>query len=301
MLLARGGDRGPRDLSLARRAARDARPARGVPPRGRRAVRARLRARRDAEPVHRLQRRLSVRAVCSRLRAAPARTRLRRGTTPASSSIAAEGSSRARSIPTRTSPTCSRSSTRRSSSGLSFPLGEQTKPETRAEAERAGLAVARRDESQEACFLAGDDYRAFLERRGLAAREGPIVDEDGRELGRHSGYWRFTPGQREGLGVVGAAAAVRDAARTRATNTVVVGPREARWPARTVDARGRLYCPVERADAKLRYRSDAVPARRSRRRPRAVSPPARPEPPTASRQARPPSSTKDDVVVGAGL
>src|SRR6266550_837159 len=55
-----------------------------------------------------------------------------------------------------------------------FPLGEQTKAETRAEAERAGLTVARRKESQEACFLAGDDYRAFLERHGLEAREGAI-------------------------------------------------------------------------------------------------------------------------------
>src|SRR6266498_2090482 len=72
-----------------------------------------------------------------------------------------------------------------------FPLGEQTKEETRAEAGRAALAAAGRGESQEACFLAGDDYRAFLERRGLAAAEGSIVDEEGRELGRHSGYWRF--------------------------------------------------------------------------------------------------------------
>src|SRR6266540_3972744 len=58
---------------------------------------------------------------------------------------------------------------------IEFPLGEQGKEETRAEAARAGLAVAARTESQEACFLAGDDYRAFLERRGLKAREGPIV------------------------------------------------------------------------------------------------------------------------------
>ena len=48
-----------------------------------------------------------------------------------------------------------------------FPLGEQTKAETRAEAAAAGLAAARRAESQEACFLGGDDYRAFLERQGL--------------------------------------------------------------------------------------------------------------------------------------
>jgi tRNA-uridine 2-sulfurtransferase len=141
---------------------------------------------------------------------------------------------------------------------ISFPLGEQTKEDTRAEAERAGLAAAHRSESQEACFLAGDDYRAFLERRGLAAAEGSILDEDGRELGRHSGYWRFTPGQRRGLGLSSQSPlyALRSDART---NTVVVGPREAL--ARTsVEAKGTLYVPVEHAEAKLRYRSEAVPA-----------------------------------------
>src|SRR5204863_5296944 len=84
---------------------------------------------------------------------------------------------------------------------IEFPLGEQTKEETRAEAAAAGLAVARRGESQEACFLAGGDYRAFLERQGLEAAEGPIVTEDGAELGRHGGFWRFTPGQRRGIGI----------------------------------------------------------------------------------------------------
>ena len=85
-----------------------------------------------------------------------------------------------------------------------FPLGDQSKDETRAEAARAGLAAARRPESQEACFLGGDDYRAFLERRGVGAAEGPIVDTSGKVLGRHDGHWRFTPGQRRGLGVAAA-------------------------------------------------------------------------------------------------
>src|SRR5438094_448128 len=82
-----------------------------------------------------------------------------------------------------------------------FPLGDQTKEETRAEAARAGLVVARRTESQEACFLAGDDYRRFLERQGLAPAAGDVRDDEGTVLGEHGGYWRFTPGQRRGLGL----------------------------------------------------------------------------------------------------
>jgi tRNA-specific 2-thiouridylase len=140
---------------------------------------------------------------------------------------------------------------------LWFPLGERTKEETRAAARRAGLAAAERRESQEACFLAGADYRDFLARRGLNGA-GAIVDERGRELGRHEGVWRYTPGQRRGLGV--AAAEPLYALRTDApTQTVVVGPRSSL--ARTsIDVRGRLHLPVGRVEAKLRYRSPAVEA-----------------------------------------
>jgi tRNA-uridine 2-sulfurtransferase len=140
---------------------------------------------------------------------------------------------------------------------LSFPLGDRTKEETRAAARRAGLAAAERRESQEACFLAGADYRDFLARRGLNG-SGAIVDERGRELGRHDGMWRYTPGQRRGLGI--AAAEPLYALRTEAASqTVVVGPRSSL--ARTsVEARGRLYVPLERVEAKLRYRSPAVEA-----------------------------------------
>jgi tRNA-uridine 2-sulfurtransferase len=140
-----------------------------------------------------------------------------------------------------------------------FPLGDQTKAETRAEAQRAGLAVASRGESQEACFLAGDDYRAFLERRGLEAADGAILDEAGRELGRHSGHWRFTPGQRKGLGLAAPQPLYALSSDAR-TNSVVVGPLSA-LARTTVEAAGRLYVPVERAAAKLRYRSIPVPSR----------------------------------------
>jgi len=139
-----------------------------------------------------------------------------------------------------------------------FPLGEQTKGETRAEAAELGLAAARRAESQEACFLGGDDYRAFLERQGLPATRGPVVDLDGATIGEHDGYWRFTPGQRRGVRI--AADRPLYVLRTDATtNAVTVGPRE-HLAVRAVEARGRLYGRVARADAKLRYRSDPVRA-----------------------------------------
>lgn len=141
---------------------------------------------------------------------------------------------------------------------IRFPLGEQSKDETRAEAARAGLAAATRSESQEACFLAGGDYRDFLVRHGVRPTGGPIIDERGQMMGRHDGYWRFTPGQRRGLRV--AAGRPLYVIRTDpAANAVVVGDRDALAVTR-VEAHGRLYLPVTSADAKLRYGSAPVPA-----------------------------------------
>ena len=85
------------------------------------------------------------------------------------------------------------------------------------------------------------------------------MDEEGNELGRHDGYWRFTPGQRRGLGV-STGAPVFALRSDPATNTVVVGPHGSLARNRISSREGRLYVPVERADAKLRYRSPASPA-----------------------------------------
>ena len=180
---------------------------------------------------------------------------------------------------------------------VAFPLGEQGKRSTRNEAAVAGLAVAERAESQEACFLAGADYRSFLERQGLARRGGPIVDEQGTEVGRHDGVWRYTPGQRRGIGL--ATPEPLYALRSDAgTNTLVVGSRSA-LEVRRVDVRGRLYLPVERADAKLRYRSDPVPSR--------VEPTAGgfsltlEEPASAVAPGQVAVLYDDDAIVGAGV
>jgi tRNA-uridine 2-sulfurtransferase len=139
---------------------------------------------------------------------------------------------------------------------ICFPLGDQTKEETRAEAAGAGLAAAGRTESQEACFLGGGDYRRFLERRGLETAPGEIVDEQGQVVGSHEGFWGFTPGQRKGLGVATGRPlyAVKTVAKR---NQVVVGPRES-LARRSVRAEGKLHVDIDRADVKLRYRSPAV-------------------------------------------
>ncbi len=110
---------------------------------------------------------------------------------------------------------------------LMFPLGEYAKPEVRAMAAERGLASADRPESQDICFVPGGDYRNLLrEERADSLRPGPIVDLDGRELGRHEGLPLYTIGQRRGLGVA-AKQPLYVTALDAARNTVVVGPQEA--------------------------------------------------------------------------
>ena len=107
---------------------------------------------------------------------------------------------------------------------LEFPLGELTKAEARAAAADAGLEVADEPESQEVCF-AVEGYQLFLESRGVQALSGDIVDAAGFVVGSHRGHWRFTVGQRRGLGV-SAAEPLYVLERRAAGNEVVVGGRD---------------------------------------------------------------------------
>ncbi len=140
-----------------------------------------------------------------------------------------------------------------------FPLGEQRKTETREQARSARLAAAGRRESQEVCFVGGGDHRAFLERHGGSGAAGAIVDSAGRELGRHEGVHRFTPGQRKGLGV-GGGAALYVLRTDAASGTVVAGSHDELAVRHVRVSPGSLHLPVERVEAKLRYRSPAVAA-----------------------------------------
>ncbi len=110
---------------------------------------------------------------------------------------------------------------------LRFPLGEQTKAETRNLARRFGLPVADKADSQDICFVPSGHYADMIERlRPGAAAPGEIIDLDGRVIGRHDGIIHFTVGQRRGLGV--ATGAPLYVVRLDATSRrVVVGPREA--------------------------------------------------------------------------
>jgi tRNA-specific 2-thiouridylase len=83
-----------------------------------------------------------------------------------------------------------------------FPLGGMTKTEVKRIAKEMGLPSAARRESQEICFIPGDNYAGFL-KQYLSAdiRPGPILDSDGKVLGEHRGIPFYTVGQRKGLGV----------------------------------------------------------------------------------------------------
>lgn len=88
-----------------------------------------------------------------------------------------------------------------------FPVGRLRKHEVRAEAERRGLAVARKPDSQEVCFAPRSASAEFVAARSspVALRTGVVVDQRGSVLAQHDGIHRFTIGQRRGLGVSGAA------------------------------------------------------------------------------------------------
>ena len=184
---------------------------------------------------------------------------------------------------------------------LVLPLGELTKTAVRERARRAALAVADEAESQEVCFAPGD-HREFLAARGAPPGSGEIVDRAGRVLGRHDGCWRFTVGQRRGLGLSAAApqyVLAIDVARDR----VVVGPADALAACAVA-----LRDVVDRGlgdgcdlSVQLRYRSAAVGVARVLRRPgrRALVELREPFRGVAPGQSA--VFYRDDVVVGGGV
>jgi tRNA-specific 2-thiouridylase len=139
-----------------------------------------------------------------------------------------------------------------------FPVGDYPKPEIRAIAEKYGLPTASRKDSQDLCFLAGEDYRHFLQRNAAPMLiPGQIVTRDGTPLGEHTGLANYTIGQRKGLGVA-SPVPLYVLGKNAITNTLVVGTQEdlgsRELTARDVNwVSGAAPCEPFRADVKIRY------------------------------------------------
>ncbi|MGW3039116.1 tRNA 2-thiouridine(34) synthase MnmA [Kitasatospora sp. NPDC001159] len=146
-----------------------------------------------------------------------------------------------------------------------FPLGDTTKEEIRAEAERRGLAVAKKPDSHDICFIADGDTQGFLAKH-LGTATGDILDVDGTKLGEHDGAYGFTIGQRKGLRIGRPAADgkpryVLDISPV--DNTVTVGPVEGLDVTALTAIRPR-WCGTEpltegRYTAQLRAHGEEVP------------------------------------------
>lgn len=110
---------------------------------------------------------------------------------------------------------------------LILPLGVWRKQDVFAQARAMSFNhFEESGESQDVCFLAGQNLASFLAGQGLEASSGEIMTGDGRLLGRHQGSWKYTVGQRRGLGLPDATpwyVTGLDAA----SNRVIVGKNEA--------------------------------------------------------------------------
>jgi len=110
---------------------------------------------------------------------------------------------------------------------LRFPIGNLPKDAVRAHAERLGLSVADKPDSQDICFVPEGGYASVVERfRPGALEAGEIVDLDGKVLGEHKGIINYTVGQRRGLGIGGGDPLYVIAVEAE-SRRVVVGPKEA--------------------------------------------------------------------------
>lgn len=139
-----------------------------------------------------------------------------------------------------------------------FPIGEYPKTEIRKLAESFGLPTASRKDSQDLCFLAGEDYRNFLQRNAAGIlKAGEIVTRTGEVLGRHTGLANYTIGQRKGLGVA-SPVPLYVLGKDASSNALIVGTeeelgtreltaKEVNWPG------GSAPSASFRAEVKIRY------------------------------------------------
>lgn len=109
---------------------------------------------------------------------------------------------------------------------LRFPLGDMTKPQVRAHAERFGLPTAHKKESMDVCFVGGQRPQDWLQGR-MPIEAGKVIDEQGRSVGEHAGLHSVTIGQRHGLKITSKTpdSAPLYVIEKRQDGTVIVGER----------------------------------------------------------------------------
>lgn len=144
-----------------------------------------------------------------------------------------------------------------------FPLEGMEKPQIREIAEKAGIPVAEKGDSQEICFVPNDDYIAYLTSLGISSPKGSFIDKSGNVLGTHNGIINYTIGQRKGLGAFGKPMFVTGISAEN--NTVTIGENGSQYSIGLIADRlnfisvERLTEPI-RASVKIRFRAKAEPA-----------------------------------------
>ncbi len=152
-----------------------------------------------------------------------------------------------------------------------LPVGELPKAEVRQLAVDLGLRVADKPDSYDVCFVPDGDTAGYLADR-LPSTPGPIVDLDGEVLGEHDGVWRFTVGQRRGLGIDAAPGVSGPGGKPErrfvvdvdaGQRTVRVGPRDAlacRWAELAAPSWTTGEVPTGAVRVQIRAHGSTVPA-----------------------------------------
>lgn len=146
---------------------------------------------------------------------------------------------------------------------LLLPCGVHPKSEIRELAAQFALPVADKSDSQEICFIEDNNHAAFIERRCGVAVPGNFIDETGKVLGQHRGIYRYTIGQRKGLGI-----SFPQPMFVRAIdaehNTVVLTPPERLFSDRLTARALNFHLPLKEGEqifAQPRYNAVPAPAR----------------------------------------
>ncbi|MDO5579663.1 MAG: tRNA 2-thiouridine(34) synthase MnmA [Planctomycetia bacterium] len=150
-------------------------------------------------------------------------------------------------------------------SRLCFPLGSLAKDDVRAQAESLHFFNANKRDSQEICFVEDGKHTDFLQRHGNhSSTQGNFVSLDGKIMGEHRGYERYTIGQRKGLGI-GFGERIFVQKIDPVKKEVVLGPYSelARKEILAKDSNWHLEIPRNqefRCEIKIRYRNRSTPA-----------------------------------------